>query len=363
MSGIFRAKDGALPNLLVIFYTIIGWPIGILLLLQPHWFWNVLGVLLTAHTLVYSAYLIHDCAHHAIFKSAAANDRLGVLMTWINGACLANYAGLKKKHLRHHADRLDVVTFDYRAALRRSPAWLRHAVLALEWCYIPAVELVMRALVIGAPFAAAAPAGAGGPTGAAVRAGLAVPESSDALRAVRAARARVIAYAAVRITGFAILGLISLKALMLYALAYLLFLNVLRFMDAFQHTYDVFVSRTLAAAPADPRRDLAYEYHNTYSNLLAEHPWWLNLLVLNFSYHNAHHVRPSEPWYRLPALHRSLYGEARDRQVIPCRELFASFHRFRVQRVLADDYGVVAADGERAAAFMGAVGVSFLTAV
>jgi fatty acid desaturase len=142
-----------------------------------------------------------------------------------------------------------------------------------------------------------------------------------------------------------------------------LFLNVLRFMDAFQHTYDLFVTRSLAAAPADARRDLAYEYANTYSNLIGERHGWLNLLVLNFPYHNAHHVRPGEPWYRLPALHRSLYGAQRDRQVITCAELLSSFHRNRVARVLAADYGSVAASGDRAAGFLGAVGVSFLTAV
>jgi fatty acid desaturase len=150
---------------------------------------------------------------------------------------------------------------------------------------------------------------------------------------------------------------------LLYALAYLLFLNVLRFMDAFQHTYEVFVTRSLVAAPPDARRDLGYEYANTYSNLLGERYWWLNLLVLNFSYHNAHHCRPGEPWYRLPALHRSLYGERRDRQVITCAELCGSFHRHRVARVFAADYGRVAASGDRAAGFLGAVGVSFLTAV
>jgi fatty acid desaturase len=149
---------------------------------------------------------------------------------------------------------------------------------------------------------------------------------------------------------------------LLYAIAYVLFLNVLRFMDAFQHTYEVFVTRSLAAAPIDPRRDLRYEYENTYSNLLAERRGWLNLLVLNFPYHNAHHVRPGEPWYRLPALHRSLYGD-KDRQVITCAQLVASFHRHRVARVFAEDYGSVAATGKRAGDFIGAVGVSFLTAV
>jgi hypothetical protein len=61
-------------------------------------------------------------------------------------------------------------------------------------------------------------------------------------------------------------------------------------------------------------------------------------------------------------LHRSLYGE-KDPQVITCRELIASYHRHRVARVLAEDYGTVATAGDRAGHFLGAIGVSFLTAV
>jgi fatty acid desaturase len=315
-------------------YTLAGWPVGIWMMTRPELWLNALGVLLTAHTLIFSAYLIHDCAHHAIFAGTSGNDRLGVLMSWINGACLASYPRLKKKHLRHHSDRLDVVTFDYRAALHRCPDWVRRVVLAMEWLYLPAVELLMRGMVVAAPF------------------------SSGTV----AERVRVLALLAVRVAFFTALALVSVRTVMLYALAYLLFLTVLRFMDAFQHTYEVFASRSLEAAAPDPRRDLRYEYENTYSNLIGERWGWLNLLVLNFPYHNAHHVRPSVPWYRLPALHRSLYGE-KDGQVISCRELLASYHRYRVARVLAESYGTVSATGNRAGGFLGAVGVSFLTAV
>jgi fatty acid desaturase len=315
-------------------YTLAGWPFGIWMLTRPEIWLNTVGVLLTAHALVYSAYLIHDCVHHAIFATTSGNDRLGMVMSWINGACLADYSRLKKKHLRHHSDRVDVVTFDYRAALRRAPSWVRRTALAMEWAYIPAVEFLMRGMIVTAPF------------------------SSGTV----AERARVMVLLAVRIAFFIALASISAKAVLLYALAYVLFLTVLRFMDAFQHTYEVFASRSLAAAAPDPRRDLRYEYENTYSNLVGEHPWWLNLLVLNFPYHNAHHVRPSVPWYRLPALHRSLYGE-KDPQVITCRELVVSYHRYRVARILAENYGTVSATGNRAGGFLGAVGVSFLTAV
>jgi fatty acid desaturase len=334
MSRFIRWTRRQWPSLVVITYTVIGWPVGIVLLTRPEVGLNALGVLLTAHTLICSAYLIHDCAHNAIFASRTANDRLGVLMSWINGACLADYGRLQKKHLRHHSDRLDVVTFDYRGVLQSAPVWVRRGMLALEWAYVPAVELLMRGLVAAAPF----------------RGG------------TRAEQIRVIGVATVRLGGVAALAMAAPKALVLYAFAYLLFVTVLRFMDAFQHTYELFVSRSLAAEAVDPRRDLRYEYENTYSNLLTERWEWLNLLVLNFPYHNAHHVRPGVPWHRLPALHRSLYG-ARDRQVITCRELLASYHRHRVARILAADYGTVAPAGDRVAGFLGAVGVSFLTAV
>jgi fatty acid desaturase len=85
---------------------------------------------------------------------------------------------------------------------------------------------------------------------------------------------------------------------------------------------------------------------------------------LNFGYHNAHHERPTAPWHRLPAFHRELYSDDYP-QVTPVRELLRSFHINRVKRVLAQDYGQVQAPGTpgRADGFLGAVGVSFLTAV
>ncbi len=334
MKRLFRDAKSSWINALVIAYILGGWTLGIWLLTLPQIGSNVAGVLLTAHALVCSAYLLHDCAHQTVCATARANDRLGVLMSWLNGACLATYQGLKKKHLRHHTDRLDVVTFDYRAVLQAAPAWTPRLVLAFEWAYIPVVELLMRGLIVAAPFY--------------------YGETRE--------RLRMIVLLAVRVAFFAALALISLKALLLYCSAYFVFLHVLRFMDAFQHTYDVFVSRSLAPAPADPNRNRRYEYEHTYSNLLSVRWPWLNLLVLNFPYHNAHHAQTGMPWYRLPSLHRSLYGE-RDRQVIPSRTLLANYHRYRVARVLAEDYGDVRGDSARASGFIGAVGVSFLTAV
>ena len=337
LSRYFRYQDGVLPNIAALGATLLGYPAGIALLLQPAWWLQALGVALVCQTLVWSAYYLHEFAHQAIFKTADANRRWGVLMTWINGACYASFDALRRKHMRHHVERADVISFDLQAFLRAAPAWFRRTVLALEWLYFPAVEFIMRGFVVLMPF----------------RAGGSLRE-----------RLRVAAIFLVRGAAFALLGWLSLPALGLYFLAYLLFVTVLRFADCFQHTYDAYPTLSNAPVPQDKVRDKAYEQQNTYSNVVDIDSPLLNLLWLNFGFHNAHHDKPAHPWHRLPALHRELYH--RDyAQVIPVRQLLRSFHVNRVRRVLAADYGQVlppSAPG-RADGFLGAVGVSFLTAV
>jgi len=335
-SNLFRYAHGALPNTLALAYTLGGYAVGISLLTADHWAANLIGVLLTAHTLVYAAYFIHEFAHQAIFRSAEANNRWGALMSWVTGSCYAPFATLRRKHMRHHIDRADVVTFDYKAFLKAQPAWVNRLVLALEWLYVPAVELIMHGYVMLLPF----------------------------LKKERAAeRPRVIAVLAVRIAAFAALGWVAPKALLLYAIAYLIMLHVLRFADAYQHTYDALaVLEDGADIPADKVRDHDYEQANTYTNVVSlAHPW-LNLLLLNFSYHNAHHERPIVPWHDLPALHAQLFPSDYV-QVLPMSTLLKGYHRHRIARIVSDDYGEVGQGAGKADNFLGAVGVSFLTAV
>jgi fatty acid desaturase len=215
--------------------------------------------------------------------------------------------------------------------------WFRTSVIALEWAYVPAVEFIMRGYVIALPF---------------------IDESK------RNRRLRIVAVAAVRIAAFALLGWYSPKALLLYFVAYLVFITVLRFADCFQHTYDAYPILGDQPIPKDKLRDRAYEQANTYSNIVGLKSPLLNLLWLNFGYHNAHHDRPTIAWHKLPAYHRQLYGDAYA-QVVPMHQLLRAFHVHRVTRVVSGDYGHV--DGPevngRADGFVGAVGVSFLTAV
>jgi fatty acid desaturase len=333
----FRYPDGAAPNTAALALVLIGYPAGIALLTAESWVPNAVGVALLTLALVWSGYFIHEFAHQAIFRTPEVNDRWGTVMSWVNGSCYARFAGMRRKHMRHHVERADVMTFDARGFLLAAPMPLRRLVLALEWAYVPAVELLMRAFVIAQPFQA-------GGTGL--------------------NRLRTASIALLRGGAFATLGANSPKALLLYALAYLLFITVLRFADCFQHTYDAYPMRGDDPIPQDKLRDRAYEQANTYSDVVGLDSRWLNLLWLNFGFHNAHHERPTVPWHRLPAYHRELYADG-CAQLITVGELLTSFHRHRVSRVLAGDYGVVHGHGvpRRADGFVGAVGVSFLTAV
>jgi fatty acid desaturase len=158
---------------------------------------------------------------------------------------------------------------------------------------------------------------------------------------------------------------VSIKAWLLYLLAYGIMLTALRFADAFQHTYDVFLESTLAQSDgkiADGKlRDRAYEQANTFSNLTSLQYPWFNLMFLNFPYHNAHHEKPVAPWFQLPQLHQQLFGDSNVLPVIPMSKLLLAYHRHRVTRLQSDDYGVLTNDS--ANAFIGAAGVSFLTAL
>jgi fatty acid desaturase len=135
----------------------------------------------------------------------------------------------------------------------------------------------------------------------------------------------------------------------------------MRFMDTHQHTYEIFETLEGARGPEAKRFDAAFEQRNTYSNLVSRRHPWLNLLVLNFGYHNAHHARPTAPWYRLPALHRELYGDDIG-PVLPFGNLLRAYHRYRVPRMLNADPSDLDVRRDGGAGFIGVDGVSFLTA-
>ena len=332
---IWREPAGTLPNSIALAYAILGHLAGLSLLVQSSFWLFIAGIILTAHTLVIYAYLVHECAHMTLFKSKKLSANVAGFLLWWLGAAYAPFDRVKHMHLRHHRDRADVSCFDYHRFLDQSPVWVRRLVVALEWAYIPAVELIMHTQVMIRPFID--------------------PH-------LYPARGRVIVVFLTRVSFFILLFTLSPRSLIGYGIAYILLLHVLFLADAFAHTYEAYFVNDLNEPVSDGGRDKAYDVKHSYSNLISTRWPLLNLLNLNFGYHTAHHKQSGTPWYRLPQLHAELYGEQHE-QVLPYSELLRTIHNNRTHRVFVHNYGDVGTGPGRADNFVGAHGVSFLSIV
>lgn len=337
---LWRYEDGALPNTLAIGYVLVGHIAGLAAITASNLLINLLGTILLASALIVAGYLIHELAHSLVFKTRRNNTRLGEIMLWLCGSSYASFERIRSMHLRHHADRADVACFNHEAFIRKAPAWLRRAIFLAEWLHVPAVELVMHVQVIVKPF-------------------------RD--KRYDDQRFRVIITGISRLAFFAILFVLNPWSLVFYAIAYLLFVKALFLAEAFAHTYEVYyVSHHRDPVPK-AGRDASYDQDHTYSNIVSRRFPWLNLYNLNFGYHNAHHDKPTTPWYRLPQLQAKMY-DASAPQYLPYREVMVSFHKNRTRCILASEHpsehpSEIVDGAGRADGFLGVHGVSFLSIV
>src|SRR5690606_21515262 len=150
--ALFRYSDVALPNCLAMGYGVAAYVGGFALLFSGHWALMALGTLILAHGMVISAFLIHEFAHGTIFAKPKDNALAGEIFGWLTGSCYQDFQTMRKKHMRHHVDNADVISFDPRAFINGSPLWFRKAILVLEWAHIPAVDIVIHYMVILMPF-------------------------------------------------------------------------------------------------------------------------------------------------------------------------------------------------------------------
>lgn len=303
----FREPRGVVYHGAAVAYSLLAWLCGFAGLFHPNLAINAAATLLLAHGMIIAAYMVHECGHNTVFRRVRHNERLGGALTWICGASYGTFSDIRYKHLRHHVDNDDVVWFDYEKFFLEHPLVLRVTRL-LEWCYIPAHDLLMHVIMVFTSFV--------------------IPQR-------RNQRRRNVAVIMVR--GGVFLALLAWypKVAVLYCLSYVIMVQVLRFTDSLQHDYPYRVN--LYTDERSPHRgDKQWEQEHTFSVPLSLRHERLNWLTLNFGYHNAHHSRPTTPWYRLPELHRELYGDD-ESAVIPLSRQLAIFHRGRVRRIIKWD--------------------------
>ncbi|MEM8714674.1 MAG: fatty acid desaturase [Cyanobacteria bacterium P01_A01_bin.3] len=322
----FAGRQKPLWNISALAYTLIGYTSSIVLILQPNPWLNALGIIVLTHSLIYSAYFSHEFMHGTIFSSRRWNAVWGTVMLWLNGSCYGTFDKLSVEHIAHHINRVDFSGFDLPQAIRTLPQPIRWLVLGLEWMYVPAIAFWLRWRNIGKAF-------------------------QDPKQ-----RLRTLAILLIRGSLFTLLAWLSPIALLLYFVAFIGMIHALRIMDAFQHTYEVF----LVGTPL-PERSREHEQANTFSTLISLRHRWLNLLLLNFGYHNAHHEVMKCPWHSLPELDRTLYtGDEVHYITLP--QLLRNYHRFRIHRIFSDQGQAYDENNTPTPdRFYGAVGVSFLT--
>lgn len=302
-SGLFKDSAGWRYYGAFISYAVLAYAAGLTGLFHSAWAVNAGATLLLAHAMTISAYLIHECGHNAVFVRARDNARLGRAMSWLCGAAYGTYEDIRYKHFRHHVDNDDVVWFDYDRFFVEHPAITR-LIRGLEWLYIPAHDLLMHSVMILTSFV--------------------IPQR-------RVQRRRNVIVIAIRGGLFLAAVVYVPKVALLYAIAYLLMMHVLRFMDSVQHDYPY--NLTLFETSKAPHKgDRDWEQEHTFSNVLSLRYPKLNWLVLNFGYHNAHHADMNLPFYRLPALHAELTGDD-PRYVIPFAAQLKLYHNNRVSRI------------------------------
>jgi fatty acid desaturase len=318
-------------NAIAILYVFLGYFGGIALLILSNIGLNALGIVVLTYSLIISAYLSHEFMHGNIFKDRRRNTVFGEVMLWLNGGCYYGFKALTIQHIAHHLDRVDVLTFDIAVAMQRQPQLIRQGIAVLEWLYFPIVAFWSRWRFIASPWWN--------------------PERRDD-------QARMAIILVIRFGLFTVLGLTSLKVLLLYFLCYVGMITVLRWTDAFQHTYE-------AVPPGTPlpKRNSDHEQANTFSTLLSHRYDWLNLLLLNFGYHNAHHAVMRCPWHSLHELNGefSQNNDSENNCYITLSQQLINYHRFRVARLFAGQGLAVDQPETSTENYYGAVDVSFIT--
>jgi len=285
-------------------YALLAYGFGLAGLFSAHWAVNLAATLLLAHGMVIAAYLIHECGHNTVLRDNEHNARLGRLLNWVCGSCYGRFEDIRYKHFRHHMDNDDAVWWLYGPFFEKHPLVYRLTKL-LEWFYIPAHELIMHGIMVLTSFV--------------------IPQRRDQ-------RLRNVTVIALRGGVFLAVLVLFPRAAILYMVAYMLMIHVLRLMDSTHHDYGP--NPTLfEKQPPSRFGGRETEQEHTFSCPLSLRFERLNWLVLNFGFHNAHHARPTVPWYKLPEWDRKKFGTDPER-FIPFSSQWRMYHRFRVQRVM-----------------------------
>jgi fatty acid desaturase len=319
-------------NSAIIAYILVSYGLSLLCITQVSWWLNLLGVILLAHSLTWAAFFLHELFHQNIFSRSSLNVVFGEIMLFLTGSCYSRFRDVSLHHIAHHVHRADFspfYPFSIADFLYSLPKPTQKLIVFLEWLCIPAVNITIRWMIALAPF-------------------LSQNRKDERLRNTL--------LLLVRGGLFTALAVYSARATILYFIAYVCFLNIVQFVENFQHTYSSFHINGKV-----PKHSLDYDEANTYSLAIPQHWSWLSLLIcFNNNYHNAHHRLMSCPWYLLPQLDTELYPRTY-LQYVSISKLLSNYFRYRIYRLFHGQGTVERREkGLNLDSFKGATGMSFM---
>lgn len=270
------------------------------------------AILLIALAKIWAWYLSHDCAHNSAFTSKKRNSIVGECLSFLNGLSFFSFEAYKKDHVRHHAEKIDIGGFDSGHFAVAHPR-LFSVIAFAERLYVPAFYYMIKIInIYYAMFSGS-----------------------------RREAARAVGSLCIYAVALATLARSSLMLILVWQASSFIRIHVVRFVDCFQHSFQqVYPDREKLT------HGKLYEIQNTFSVPVARKFTFLNLTILNFGYHTAHHCFPTCPWYMLPKIEKiimqqlGLYGVSDRREKNTTFFNFLStYHRGRLSRMVSSDEG------------------------
>jgi len=275
---------------------------------------TLLSISLFSISKIWAWYLAHDYAHNCGFKSKRVNTALGELASTLNGLAFFSFDEYRNHHNRHHSEKVDLIGFDVQKFKTEHPLLYKTAAF-LERLYIPIFYYLIKILSV----------------------------REKIKTGVRIEKMRAIAALVLYFTGYALALLYCVKAIIAWQISSVFRIHVIRFVDCFQHSF----SQVQPENERIIKNDRRFEIENTFSIPVARKHTYLNLLILNFGYHSAHHSFPTCPWYMLPTLEtRIIQGIDAEADSSCLRErslnfldLLKLYHNHHLERIANDIEG------------------------
>jgi acyl-lipid omega-6 desaturase (Delta-12 desaturase) len=284
-------------------------------------FVNALGIIPLYVSSVVGSYKLHDYLHYDAQELKEVGRIKFMLVRWISNSIYFDFNDLRILHSRHHKLMIDNEVLPNSLFNSNHFSVLSTFISFLEFLYVPIVSYIQFHKLIN----------------------IVLKESSY--------NVRLLSVIIIKIFILVSMLCVSSKSLVFCAIGSILQINTLRFFDAFQHVYESF-----HVSQSPRRKSFEYEKKNTYTLVFPSYLEFIQVFILNFNMHNAHHLFPKVRWNNLPKINNKILDEYRWNH-IPIGVAVSLYHKNRVKRLFCGQ-GTVSDDEDERKRYLNFYGAS-----